>query len=378
MDIKAELNYFKAIDLEELVKGGEQIPDNIRNSIFLYNKAIESLRSGSEDIAIIELKKAVAMNPQFNEALNLLGVCYSYTGENEKAVEVFKRVLKSESNSVYAVKFMQRAGLGDVLPTEQKPRLRTDTQQDQKSAEPLKRIRDRKPDKKDKIVILKNKNTISMAIAAGAGLAAGLLISLLISAAVPDPEPVQLPPKQEEIDAAVNEAKDEFDKQYSELKSKYESLQNDWENAVKQADYYKASLRLYEVEDMADKREYQDAADMLLLMKTVEFRDAEKEKYDALYNKIMPQAAKSAYETGYKQYNARQYEDALKSFEKVKLYDPQYSKMDAAMYYTGRCYQIMKETRSAIAVYQELADNYPASWYTRNAQVRLNELTKVP
>lgn len=378
MDIKAELNYFKAIDLEELVKGGEQIPDNIRNSIFLYNKAIESLRSGSEDIAIIELKKAVAMNPQFNEALNLLGVCYSYTGENEKAVEVFKRVLKSESNSVYAVKFMQRAGLGDVLPTEQKPRLRTDTQQDQKSAEPLKRIRDRKPDKKDKIVILKNKNTISMAIAAGAGLAAGLLISLLISAAVPDPEPVQLPPKQEENDAAVNEAKDEFDKQYSELKSKYESLQNDWENAVKQADYYKASLRLYEVEDMADKREYQDAADMLLLMKTVEFRDAEKEKYDALYNKIMPQAAKSAYETGYKQYNARQYEDALKSFEKVKLYDPQYSKMDAAMYYTGRCYQIMKETRSAIAVYQELADNYPASWYTRNAQVRLNELTKVP
>jgi len=378
MDIKAELNYFKAIDLEELVKGGEQIPDNIRNSIFLYNKAIESLRSGSEDIAIIELKKAVAMNPQFNEALNLLGVCYSYTGENEKAVEVFKRVLKSESNSVYAVKFMQRAGLGDVLPTEQKPRLRTDTQQDQKSAEPLKRIRDRKPDKKDKIVILKNKNTISMAIAAGAGLAAGLLISLLISAAVPDPEPVQLPPKQEEIDAAVNEAKDEFDKQYSELKSKYESLQNDWENAVKQADYYKASLRLYEVEDMADKREYRDAADMLLLMKTVEFRDAEKEKYDALYNKIMPQAAKSAYETGYKQYNARQYEDALKSFEKVKLYDPQYSKMDAAMYYTGRCYQIMKETRSAIAVYQELADNYPASWYTRNAQVRLNELTKVP
>jgi len=378
MDIKTELNYFKTINLDELIKGGEQIPDNIRNSVFLYNKAIESLKSGSEDIAIIELKKAVSMNPNFNEALNLLGVCYSYIGEKDKAVEVFQRVIKSEANSVYAVKFMQQTGLGDVLPTAQKPKLPVNAKQDQKTAEPLKRIRNKKPEKKEGIIILKNKKMLSMALAAGVGLAAGLLISLLISIAVPDPEPVQLPPKQEEIDAAVSVAKAEFDKQYAELQSKYESVQKDWENAVKQADYYKAALRLYDVESMVNSKEYQKAADMLMLMKTVEFRDAEKEKFDALYKKVMPLAAKSAYDAGYKQYNAKQYDEALKSFEKVKLYDPQYSKMDAALYYTGRCYQIQQETRSAIAVYQELVDNYPASWYTRNAQIRLNELTKIP
>ena len=92
MDIKAELNNFRAIDLDEIVRGGEVIPDNVRNSVYLYNKAIEDLRNNSEDMAAIKLKKAVALNPHFNEALNLLGVCYTFIGEKEKAAEAFSKI----------------------------------------------------------------------------------------------------------------------------------------------------------------------------------------------------------------------------------------------------------------------------------------------
>ncbi len=113
-------------------------------------------------------------------------------------------------------------------------------------------------------------------------------------------------------------------------------------------------------------------------MKTIEFRDAEKEKFDSLYEKAMPLAAKSAYDRGYREYNSRKYEDALKSFEKVRIYDPNYSNMAATLYYMGRSHQLLKDSRSALAVYQELVDNYPPSWYTRNAQQRINELTRVP
>ena len=95
MDIKAELNNFKIIDLDEIVRGGETIPDNVRNSVYLYNKAIEDLGSGSEDMAIIKLRKAVSMNPHFNEALNLLGVCYAFVGERERAAESFSKVIRS-------------------------------------------------------------------------------------------------------------------------------------------------------------------------------------------------------------------------------------------------------------------------------------------
>lgn len=378
MDLKAELNYFKIIDLEEIVKGDEKIPDNMRNSIFLYNKAIESLKSGSEDIAIIELKKAVAMNPHFNEALNLLGVCYSYTGDKEKAVDAFEKVVKSESNSVYAMRFMQRYGLGEPQPVPPKTKQAGKMQQEPKPGEPLKRIRSTKPDKTDKVSLSRSKRTLFGALMAAAGLAVGLFVAWMIWLSLPEPEPVQLPPKQEEIDAAVNAAKTEFDKKYAELEGKYETAQKDRETAIRQADYYKAAIKLYEVESMVNGKKYESAADMLMLMKTVEFRNEEKEKFDSLYEKVMPLAAKSAYDNGYKLYNSKKYQDSLKSFEKVKIYDPTYSKMDAALYYMGRCQQILHDSRSAIAIFQELVDGYPESWYTRNAKVRLNELTKVP
>jgi len=42
----------------------------------LYNKALEDFRAKSEDIAIIELKKAISLNPDFHEAMNLLGIFY--------------------------------------------------------------------------------------------------------------------------------------------------------------------------------------------------------------------------------------------------------------------------------------------------------------
>ena len=384
MDIKAELNNFRAIDLDEIVRGGEVIPDNVRNSVYLYNKAIEDLRNNSEDMAAIKLKKAVALNPHFNEALNLLGVCYTFIGEKEKAAEAFSKVIRSESNSVYALSFMQRNKLTDVVPAEEgsgNPVLNLQ----QQPGEPLKRIRKKKgktlkPAKPEKPLFDPNRNRrIARNIARFAvGFLSGLLVGAFIYFMLPKPEPVQLPPVEEEIEAAVNEAKRIFDQQYAALEAKYETAQKEKEDAVKEADYYKAALRLYEIESLVGSKEYESAADMLMLMKTIEFRDAEKDKFDSLYEKVMPLAAKTAYDRGYREYNSKKYEDALKSFEKVRIYDPGYSKMDAALYYMGRCYQLLKDSRNAIALYQEIVDNYPSSWYVKNAKQRINELTKVP
>ena len=106
IDLRQEIQDYNIINLRDISQNESEIPDNIRNSIFLYNKAIESIRNGSEDIAIIELKKAISMNPHFNEAMNLLGLCYSYTKDNAKAAEAFDKVIKAEQNSVKALRYM--------------------------------------------------------------------------------------------------------------------------------------------------------------------------------------------------------------------------------------------------------------------------------
>lgn len=373
MDLKTELQNFKPVDLEEYLQAKGKVPDNIRNSIFLYNKAMESLRSGSEDIAVIELRKAVSMNPGFYRALNLLGVCYAYAGETEKAAETFEKVVKAESNSIVAMNYMKRFGIGDFVSAAQNEK------QTKKGAEfslqPLKRIRTKKTGKS---AYQKQRQLLHGTLKIGAGFAAGLLLSFIFFSYKAKPEPVPPAPDQNETDTVINEMKAEYEKKYAELQSKYESLQKDKEKAVSQVDYYKTALRLYDIESLAKEGKYENAADILLLLRTVEFDDAEKEKIDSLYKTIMPKAAKSAYDQAFKFYNTKKYQDALKSFEKVQLYDPSYKQSDAVLYYMGRSCQLLQDSRGAVAYYQRLVDNYPASAYIKSAKVRINELTKIP
>jgi len=72
INLGQELLNYPPINLANLAESNREIPDNIKNSIILYNKALESLRTNSEDIAIIELKKAISISPDFYEAMNLL------------------------------------------------------------------------------------------------------------------------------------------------------------------------------------------------------------------------------------------------------------------------------------------------------------------
>jgi len=376
MDLKAELENFRPINLDEIVPEGENIPDNFRNSIFLYNKAIESLRSGSEDIAVIGLKKAISMNPGFNEAFNLLGICYSYMGEREKAAEAFNRVIRAESNSVLAMNIMQRLGMGDVSQTVQpaqksKPLKKPSEQPEQ----PLKRVRETKPQTKG---INPNGRGVSNIVKIGAGFIAGLLVCAVVYLALPKDQNNEPAPDTTQTDATTDNNLQQYEAQISDLQGKNGMLEKDKETAMQQADYYKAALKLYEVNDLVRDRNYESAADLLLLMKTIEFKDAEKQKFDSLYATVMPLAAKSVYDQGYKLYNQRKYSEALKSLEKVQVYDPQYKRMDAALYYMGRSCQFLQDSRGALAMFQKLVAGYPDSTYTRNAKIRIDELTKIP
>lgn len=372
MDLKAELQNFKAINLEEIVQDHEKMPDNMRNSIFLYNKAIESLASGSEDIAIIELKKATSMNPQFYEAMNLLGICYSYLDDKEKAAETFNKVIKAESNSILAMNYIQRFGLSESVAPQKSKQAKPAADQ---PGEPLKRIRADKTPSRNKHV---NKQKIFNIARIGAGFALGLLLSAILFLSLPQKEAEPPVPDQSMAGSSDNDMKAEYEAKYAELDNKYSLLQKDKESLALQADYYKATLKLYEINALASDKKYEDAAGMLLLMKTVEFKDTEKDFFNKLYQSVMPQAAQMAYDQGYKLYNARKYQDSLKKLEKVQVYDPQFKRMDAVLYYMGRSCQFLKDSRSAVALFQKLIDGYPNTTYAKSAKVRLKELTQIP
>ncbi len=372
MDLKTELQNFKTINLDGIEQGEMQISDNIRNSIFLYNKAIESLKSGSEDIAVIELKKAVSMNPQFNEAMNLLGICYGYLGDKEKAAEVFNKVIKSESNSILAMNCMKRLGLTEP---DQAQKNWQPSNSATKKTESLKRIR---TPKTPETGIHFGKNKLISAAKIFAGFALGVLLTVFLFLSLPKNEIEQITPAQSSAGTIESNEKAEYEAQLKELKDKNDLLQKDKDTVMQQTEYYKAIIKLYEIETLVRNKKYEDAADILLLMKTVEFKDAEKEKYSKLFESVMPLASKAAYDQGYKLYNSKKYKESLEKLEKVQVYEPEFKRMDAAFYYMGRCCQILNDSRSAVALFQQLIENYPKSTYAKSANARLKELTQKP
>lgn len=369
IDLKQELQDYHIINLKDIAQNEADISDNIRNSVILYNKAIESLRSGSEDIAIIELKKAISMNPNFYEAMNLLGVCYSYTNENMKAAEVFERVVKAENNSVKAMKYLNQLNSNDdTLSGRMKARKKP------AAIESKEEVSEKKALPTDI-----KKEQLRNVIRVLAGVAAGALLITVISHFNPGSvNAPDVPANTGDVENKTNDELQQYKMAYDQLNAKYDLLQKDKEAANKQADYYKSVIKLYDIESLASKKQYESAAEMLLLMKTVDFKEADKQKFDSLNKTVMPAAAWVVYDEGYSSYNDRKYADSLKLLDKVQVYDPKFERMDAVLYYMGRSNQQLFDSRAAIALYQKLIDNFPNSTYAKNAKIKLKDLTELP
>jgi TolA-binding protein len=108
LNIKEELSKYELIDVTSVEEKIGIIPDDMKNAIDLYNKALEDLKSDNEDIAIIALKKAIAIYPAFYEAMNLMGLCYLSLDDEYNARRMFNKVIKMEDSSLRASNYLDK------------------------------------------------------------------------------------------------------------------------------------------------------------------------------------------------------------------------------------------------------------------------------
>jgi tetratricopeptide (TPR) repeat protein len=374
INLKQELQNYPPINLKSIEENTPDIPDDIKNSIILYNKALDSIRFGSEDIAIIELKKVLSMNPNFYEAMNLLGVCYAYTKDFDKASEVFKRVAAAESNGVKAQEYLTLLNSGHDTLSSPKTFKRRSIVQKSGTKSKVESV-DTKP------VSLESKNLRKGGIFRYVACAAiGALVVLLamlpaIFGRSANEEALNALNAEKEV---LNEKLATFESDYKMLEQRNESLQNDLETANASTDYYKACIKLYEAKDLFSERNYEAAADMLLLIRTVDFKEEDKERFDKLNNDVMPAAANAAFNEGYRLFSIGKYQEALERLNKIQIYKHDYESVDRVLYYIGKCYMELNDSRNAVATFQKIISTYPQSKYSGYSKLRLDELTRIP
>ncbi|MGI6049586.1 MAG: hypothetical protein ACOYEI_01965 [Acetivibrionales bacterium] len=107
-NVNEELSNYELIDLESVEERIGSIPDDMKHAMELYNKALDDLQSKNEDIAIIALKKAISLYPDFYEAMNLMGICYLSLNDENNARRMFRKVMKKDNNGIRASKYLAR------------------------------------------------------------------------------------------------------------------------------------------------------------------------------------------------------------------------------------------------------------------------------
>ncbi|MDD7402356.1 MAG: tetratricopeptide repeat protein [Butyribacter sp.] len=352
-----------------------------------YNAALYAAQHGDEDMAIIQLKKVVNLNPKFVRAHQLLALLYMMSGKRDnrvRAKRLLKSIIKVDVTNTTTIRYLNE--LSDIHLKGENTAKSTGSEPQKEVRKTLPRVeadayKTITPYKEEKPSVLPFINVI-VGVVIGMALM-GFLIMPHINA------------------NKSNDANSEF-KKYSEQKAASESdlstlknenkeLQKELEKVKKENDELKgdtsgtgttmqesyesfiAAIQYYEEKDNAN------AAKSLLKVNKDSIED---ENMLALYKEIkktaFPEASKEYFERGRNAYNGqgeyagkKDYDKAIKLLEKSLEFD---ATNTDAMYFMGRCYQQKSEAEEAKKYYNQILEEYPDSTRVSEAQSRLREL----
>lgn len=371
LGINKEFENFSYIDISALEEIHGNLDDATRDSFKHYNKALELIRSKSEDIAILEVKRAINLNPHFNEAQNLLGLLYAFTGEEQKAVEIFKGVIAEEKNSIKALDYIGKIdGLAAASSL-----VFTGTDPANLSKRP--EVKKKKVPEKEKVInksgsgitqnylgSLKYHAIIYIAIFA---------VSALIFGSQPKPEKIVQVDNSEAVTKLNTTIKELTDKN-NVLTEENNKLKEQVASKNAQEEIAKYGEKLNEAENLYAQRKYEQAADLLLLLKDVQFNEADKNRYTKLLNDSIPAATWRVYSEGMNYFNNQDFKTASEKLAKSISYGGTYDYTQYSYYNLGRAYQSLGDKQNAIKTFNTIKEKFPNSESAVNADYRLSEL----
>lgn len=360
LDVEKELSRFSFIrELDVLDVTNHSIDsDGLRKAIELYNQAIESIRSESDDIAAIELKKAISIYPEFMEAKVLLSLCYILRQQVEQAEELLKSIINSDNYIARAHQYLQY--INELKQKGGKNKNKLISQSLFKPKIDLSRFQ---------------KSFLKISVIFFAGVLVSYIFFYSSLANLRQHSDAQVS-RSNSIKSDYQEKIDLYKSEFSTAQKNIELLKQQLEEKDNEFKYLSNVKKLLEIEQLINNGDKEKAAEGILSLKDFKFNDVEQQKYQALYEKIIPQLAAELYYKGYNLYKAGKYGEAIDIFNKVLGYNIKNDQYQYALYLIAKCYQFQGDNINAASYYNQLINYFPASKYAKYAANRLNELQK--
>ncbi len=344
--------------------------ERLNDAVKMYNYVLENMSDRSDDVSIIQLKKAIDTNPKFIDAHNLLAYCYIMQKDFVKANQLLDKVLKMDLYNKTASRYYN--AINDTQP-------RSDATQRKKIVEV--KTAEMKPVAVGGRYVEKTKKGGGFYFAEILTFFVGVACTLAVVYTL------ALPAIISEKDGTINALKTSYTtaeqtykdtiaadtKKISELTELNKRLTD--ENVSMNAELVMIDKlqKVTQVESLYAAKNYQDAATILYTLDETGLPSDITDKLKTLRANAYSQAATQLYNQGVKFFNAKDYEAAKTDLNKGLTFATDATASNI-IYYLGQTAEKLDDIPGAKRYYETIVNDYPTSAQLAKAKARLNVL----
>ncbi|MBO5473053.1 MAG: tetratricopeptide repeat protein [Lachnospiraceae bacterium] len=366
-----------ADDYIDMIQTNQNRLDIINQTIKKYNQALTYCNQDSLDLAVIQLKKVLSLNPKFIRAHQLLALLYINNEEWEKAKRELTKCLEIDTNNIATLRYLKE--VDEMLMPEEGVK---NASRKQKKTEEIIKYQSGNETIIQSVNVKEGKGVTSL-LNLGIGLVIGIAIAffLILPARIQNARATiddELRKVSEQSDAKTATI-DEMQQQLDELMEKNSSLEQDLaaymgtDGTLQSVDSLMKAAGAY----LTNPEEVTVVADYLeeIQMGESEEENDTSEAFDNLYHTLLalvgPDVAESYYNDGYEAYRQENYEDAIPNLEKAFKYD---ATNGEALYNLANAYYRIGEEEKARAAYLQIIELFPGTEKASKSETFLEEM----
>ncbi len=363
----------------DMVRNNPTHLEQINQTVKKFNIALNYCHQDSLDLAVIQLKKVLSLNPKFIKAHLLLALLYFNNGNYDRAKIESQKALKLDSGSVIAKRYLQEAD-SMLLPGESGKLV-----SDIAAAENDDVIRYNSGN--EMIIQPLKKSAISRSNSIW-GILLGLVLGVAVACFLILPQRIQSinSTTQTKITQISEESDSKsaqivaYEQEIANLNEQISTLDeqvNNYEGVDSTSAAMNSLMKAVNIY-MEDSSDIEGMADAMANLDLDVISGDVSEEFTSLYNYLMskvgPQLANSYYETGYAAYKSEEYEEAIASLSKAYQYD---NTNVNTLFYLGNAYYASGDTDKAKEIFDAVVTNFPDTQSAQAAETKLAEINNL-
>ena len=340
--------------------------DKLNQTTKKYNQALLYCKQGSRDLATIQLRKVLSLNPKFVAGHQLLALLYIQDGKYNEARKELNIANKIDVRNTTTLRYSRE--VRDKLK-----------EQNQKRKKPKKDDVVSFQDGNDTIVMPNSsfRDMIDSTRASVVNILVGLVLGLLICFFLVIPTIRQR--ASENAAASLVDTNEELTNSasnVSSLRKKVEELNQELEKYTGKADAVGSYEKLMEAKEFFDANNLDKAGESLNSVNRDLLSARGQAMYDVIHAAVYAKILEETYNTAEQAYWKEDYNAAKESFAQVVFIDQTYHNGDA-LFYLAESQWNTWDFDNAKETYQKVIDQYPNTNHARTAQERIDNYNQM-